>query len=255
MFKRCRTPVPVGTHPGVSVIDIVAEASAEDSDDATAWALVEGVTRSLYVREATLAATLEAVLRAAVDVVGPAHSAGVNLLERGRFEPQAVFGEPPHHLDRWQQEHGEGPCIEASRSQQVIRLDDTTRETRWSGFGERAAALGVCSMLCAPLWIDETRLGSVSVYAGTTAAFSSREQTVVGLVATQAAIALGDALRTQQLRTMAANRDLIGQAKGILMERHKLTADAAFDLLRVASQNSNRKLVEVADGLVATGSL
>ena len=237
----------------MSVVDTARGAPLDPYD--IGWDVMEGVARSLHVKEADLAGTLQAVLRTAVDTVEPAVAAGVNLLVRGRFEPQAVFGEPPHALDRWQREHGIGPCIDASAQQSIIRVDDTAREQRWPGFGPLAAQLGVCSMVCVPLWVDQARLGSVSVYAGLTAAFTTRDETVAGLLATQAAFALGDALRTEQLRTMATNRDLIGQAKGILMERHKITADQAFDLLRVASQESNRKLVDVADGLVATGSL
>lgn len=74
-------------------------------------------------------------------------------------------------------------------------------------------------------------------------------------VATLAALALADALRAEQMRAAVVNRDLIGQAKGILMERHRITADAAFALLAEASQHKNVKLTEVAACLVETGEL
>jgi AmiR/NasT family two-component response regulator len=48
------------------------------------------------------------------------------------------------------------------------------------------------------------------------------------------------------MRAAVVNRDLIGQAKGILMERHRITADTAFALLAEASQHRNVKLTEVA---------
>lgn len=53
-----------------------------------------------------------------------------------------------------------------------------------------------------------------------------------------------------QLRDALASRDVIGQAKGILMERSDLTADEAFDEMRVASQRANRKLRDVAEDIV-----
>jgi AmiR/NasT family two-component response regulator len=46
------------------------------------------------------------------------------------------------------------------------------------------------------------------------------------------------------------SRDLIGQAKGILMAREGITADQAFDMLRRASQRLNVKLRDVAGGIV-----
>ncbi len=226
-----------------------------EPDDVASWSVLSWLSRSLHVKEAGLSATLDAILRTAVEVVEPATAAGVNLFTRGVFEPQAVLGVPPHRLDAWQQEHGVGPCIDASRDQVAVQVDDAAREARWPGFGALAAELEVRSMLCVPLWVDEIRLGSVSLYAGPPDAFGPRDGRIADLLATQAALALGDAQRSEQLRAMAANRDVIGQAKGVLMERHKITADQAFDRLRVASQQSNRKLVQVADSVVTTGAL
>ena len=50
-------------------------------------------------------------------------------------------------------------------------------------------------------------------------------------------------------------RSVIEQAKGILIERYKLTADQAFRLLADASMHTNRKVRDVAEGLVLTGEL
>jgi AmiR/NasT family two-component response regulator len=75
------------------------------------------------------------------------------------------------------------------------------------------------------------------------------------LLATLAAIALAEAQRTGQLHTALGNRDLIGPAKAILMERHRMTADAAFSNLSQASQDVNVKLTAVAQHLVETGEL
>ena len=59
----------------------------------------------------------------------------------------------------------------------------------------------------------------------------------------------------ENLRTAVSSRDVIGQAKGILMERHKLTAHQAFGILARASQDMNRKLFDVAHELSETGAL
>ena len=179
----------------------------------------------------------------------------MNLYESGKFVPQAVAGEPPLALDVVQQQTGLGPCIDASRDQVTIRVDDMTTETRWPEYVELALALKVASMLCVPLYVDDQQLGSVSLYATERAAFSLADEYLARLFASQAALALAEAHRTGQMRQALANRDVIGQAKGILMERHRITADEAFVMLSERSQQVNRKLKDVARRLAETGTL
>jgi GAF domain-containing protein len=219
------------------------------------WSVMEHLGRALRVPEADLQGTLDAIARIAVETVGPAKYAGVNLYNHGKFVPQSVAGEPPLVLDVLQQETGIGPCIDAARDQATIRVDDMTTETRWPEYVERALQLGVASMLCVPLYVDDQQLGSVSLYATDRVAFSLADEYVARLFAAQAAMALAEARRAGQLRQALSNRDVIGQAKGILMERHRITADEAFQLLSEQSQRANRKLADVARVLAETGTL
>lgn len=110
-------------------------------------------------------------------------------------------------------------------------------------------------MLCVPLWIDERGLGALSLYADQAAAFNESHERVTILLATFAALALAEAQRADQMYDALGNRDVIGQAKGILMERHGVTADAAFSVLSPVSQAENIKLAEVARRFVETGDL
>ena len=110
-------------------------------------------------------------------------------------------------------------------------------------------------MVCVPLHVHEQCLGTLSLYSERAAAFNSHDERVTTLFATLAAIALAEAQRTDQLHTALANRDIIGQAKGILMERHRITSDTAFSYLSKASQDVNMKLTAVARHLVETGEL
>jgi len=128
-------------------------------------------------------------------------------------------------------------------------------DTRWPRFARRAVELDVQSMLCLPLWINDRAIGSLSLYAHQPKAFDDASRSVAGLFATLAALALGDAQRTDRLRRAMTNRDIIGQAKGILMERHRITADQAFDTLIAASKHFNRKVVDIAQELAETGHL
>jgi AmiR/NasT family two-component response regulator len=52
-----------------------------------------------------------------------------------------------------------------------------------------------------------------------------------------------------------ASRSVIEQAKGILMERYKITSEQAFTLLTHASQRSNVKLRDISEELTTTGVL
>lgn len=219
------------------------------------WSVLESLARALHSKNAELQTTLDVILSTAVATVGAAHYAGLILVVDGELLPQATTDKPPHELDMLQQALGAGPCIDAARDQAVIRVDDTSSERRWPTFAERAASLGVASMLCVPLWVDGPQLGTLSLYSLQAAAFSDHDLQLTRLYATHAALALADAQRTEKLRTALRNRDVIGQAKGILMERYRLTADGAFQRLSLASQAANLKLITIAEHLVDTGEL
>ena len=161
----------------------------------------------------------------------------------------------PLLLDHLQQKLGDGPCVNAARRQSIVQIDDTRQDGRWPDFAADAASLGVRSMLCVPLWVDERCLGALSLYADQAAAFTDLHGRVTTLLATFAALALAEAQRAEQMHAALINRDVIGQAKGILMERHHITADAAFGYLTRISQAENTKLAAIAAQLVATGEL
>jgi GAF domain-containing protein len=216
---------------------------------------LEILARALHVRDAELQPTLQAIASTAVSMLSPARYAGVAIFSRGELIPCASTGEPPLLLDRLQQELGDGPCISAARHQSVFRIDDTRPDQRWPEFSTEAARLNVRSMLCVPLWVHERCLGALSLYAGLAAAFSDRHERITTLLATYAALALAEAQRADQLHDALGNRDVIGQAKGILMERHGVTAAAAFGVLARVSQAENMKLAEIARQLAETGKL
>lgn len=211
--------------------------------------------RSLHVKDTDLRGTLVAILTAATAAISGADEAGINLLDSGRFEPQATLGPRPPQLDALQQRTRSGPCIDSSRDQISIHVDDFAADRRWSEFAESAVALGIHAMLCVPLWVDERRLGSLSLYARSPAAFDDSAKRLADLYATHGALALLEAQRYEQLQRAIASRDVIGQAKGVLMERHRVTADQAFELLKGASQKLNLKITDVAEILTATGEL
>ena len=110
-------------------------------------------------------------------------------------------------------------------------------------------------MLCLQLFVHEDTLGALDLLAHETSAFTDESEHVGLLLASHAAIAVADAQKLEHAATALVNRDVIGQAKGILMERFKITADQAFDVLAKVSQDANRKLHAVAEDLTRTGTI
>ncbi len=221
-------------------------------------AAVADVGREL-VGESDFGAALERVTALALEHFDGCEHAGITLVEGRRVKTVAESDEVARAVDRVQYETNEGPCLDAIRERGIVRSDDVSADPRWPTFGPRARAeVGVTSMLSLPLHVrNQERIGALNLSAGKRGAFRDGGQArLLGAVfAAHASIGLTAALTADQLKQALASRDVIGQAKGILMERHRLSADEAFAELRRVSVNHNRKLREVAAELVATGLL
>jgi GAF domain-containing protein len=126
-------------------------------------------------------------------------------------------------------------------------------ESRWPQFAPRAAELGVGSMLVLPLNAPRGTLGSLNLYARATSAFDQDSALIADAFATHAGIALAHAQMESNLRTAMTSREEIGRAVGILMERHRVAATQAFDMLVFVSQRTHRKLRDIAAWVDATG--
>ena len=214
----------------------------------------ELLARHFHLHSQDMQQTLDSIVESATDVVEPAHFAGLITVTRGHLIPRATCGEPPYVLDVLQQQIGSGPCLSAAASQQLVCIDDTLDEERWVEFTVRAAELDVRSVICLPLWVSDDVLGTLSLYSRDARVFGPYLR-LTEIFAAHAALALATAQLVGQLRSALVNRDVIGQAKGILMERHRITADAAFQRLSATSQATNRKLFEVCVALAETGVL
>jgi GAF domain-containing protein len=203
----------------------------------------------------TTKALLDRIVMAAVTEIPGAQYAGITLVTGKDFSTHAASGELIERLDRVQYQAGEGPCLDAARHRTTVRCDDLRVDDRWPRFARQAADLGVLSVLCFQLFAGEDSFGALNLYAADPAAFGPDSESTGILLASHAALAMA-ADRTQAgLLTAMDSREMIGQAKGILMERYKITTLEAFGLLVASSQAVNRKLRYVAEHLVATGDL
>jgi transcriptional regulator with GAF, ATPase, and Fis domain len=206
--------------------------------------------------ESHLDAVWDRVVLACVSQIDGAEHAGITLLNGDSVSTPAATSELVRIVDRHQYATGEGPCLTAAVDHEpVVRVADLAVDPRWPRFSAAVAGLEVRSMLAFRLYTDTDSIGGLNVYARSPNAFSEESVHTGTLLATHAAVAVAAASQSEHLRTALASRDTIGQAKGILMERYKITADQAFDLLIAASQQTHRKLKDIASDLAATGEL
>jgi GAF domain-containing protein len=223
-------------------------------EDRESWTAVEHLVRLFRLRSSDEPALVAAVCAEAVRLVDPARHAGVILaIGRRHLEVVAATSPVPQQLDELQQREGAGPCLDAARSQGVVRIEDVATDARWPSFAEQATAAGVRSMLCLPLHVDTSLFGTLSLYADTPRAFKDITESVARVLAVLAAITLSESRGRANLERALESRDLIGQAKGIIMQARRVTADEAFALLVRRSQETNTKLLDVAEAVVHTG--
>jgi transcriptional regulator with GAF, ATPase, and Fis domain len=195
------------------------------------------------------------IVTAAVDEINGAIGASITLLLDGEISSPAHSDEFAAKVGEIQRTTRTGPCVETAREQITIRADDLNTETRWPAFTSRALELGVQSVLSFQLFVEGDSMGALDVYGSEINAFDAEAENTGLLLASHAAIAMAASRDITNLHAGMDTRDIIGQAKGILMERYKIAPHEAFDLLVMASQRTHRKLRDIADELAATGEL
>lgn len=196
-------------------------------------------------------ATGEQVCQVAVDVIAGCRSAGISEDGEGRCgQTLAASDETARLLHDLQHELGEGPCMGAIRQHRVVWVDDLADDDRWPRFAEEAVAHGVRSMVAIQLYTRSDTYGALNLYSHQVGAFDEVTRDVAQIYAAHATTALAAARNNAQMSRALTTRQQIGQATGILAERHKVTTDEAFAMLVRSSTNNNIKLRDLAARLV-----
>ena len=196
------------------------------------------------------------IVHAALDLIPHVAEASVSLvMGRRTVESRAASGELPRKVDALQSATGQGPCIDAAYEERIVRVPDMGHEERWPDFAQAAYSAGARSMLSFQLFVKGDNLGALNLYGDDVNVFDDESEQVGLLVGAHAAVAFSDAQEISQLTQALDTRDLIGQAKGILMERFKISSHQAFQILVRASSESNIKLRDVADHLSRSGEI
>jgi GAF domain-containing protein len=217
--------------------------------------MLSDIAQSLQ-HEPDLQETLQGIVDTAVGAIpGAQHVSVSSVIKRREVHTLVASTDLPKAVDQAQYETNEGPCLDSLYEQRTARIPDMTVEQRWPAFTARAQDLGVGSMLAVQLFVRGADLGALNIFSQQVQAFDEESEHVALLFASHAAVAMASAQEKEQLQSAIEFRDLIGQAKGILMERFKITGEQAFQVLTRVSQQSNRKLREVATELVEQGTL
>lgn len=204
----------------------------------------------------TVAETLGRVVTLAVAAIDGCDEAGLCTGAAGFAPTSAVILD----LETLQDTLGEGPCVDAMRGEDSVYVADLIGDLTWPSFSPAAVSRGMRCALAYRLFAGNQTLGALQFYATLPGAFNTTDRAQGLLFAAHAGMALDVARsyaleqgRAENLQRAMASREVIAQAQGILMERERITADQAFDLLRRASQHLNVKLRDVAQALVDTG--
>jgi GAF domain-containing protein len=178
--------------------------------------------------------------------------AGITLAHKDKkVTSAAATHRYPVVLDAIQNQHAEGPCLAAAWEHHMMRVDDLNLDRRWPRY--RRCALEqtpIRSILSYELFVDGSAMAALNFYADAPRAFGDESLELGGIFATHVALAWSMMRRQDQFRSALASRDTIGQAKGVVMERFNLDAVEAFELLTRLSQQSNRKVIDIAKALI-----
>ncbi len=227
-------------------------------DTSTLTAALRRAAHSLIAADPAreLEQTAERLVRTAVEIVPGADGGGLIRRDDGEVSTAWATDDAVAELEALQGRLRRGPGVAAmdDRSDDgLVHADDLAAAgaaERWPDVAPRAVALGYRSSLAIGLWSGHHRYAALTLYARDAGAFTDEARLVAALFAPQAATLLYGAESAAGLDRALSSRDVIGQAKGVLMERRALGADEAFRQLVRASQDTNMKLSAVARWVV-----
>jgi GAF domain-containing protein len=217
---------------------------------------------SIPVTEQSLEKTLRQILELACAALPGGDEGGITLLETGGPDTAIATSAAALRVDsrQYEAETG-GPCLDAYRRQQILRIDSTASDQRWPEFAQTAAAEGVGSTLSIPLVVGGDGLGALDIYCHHEYGFQPADERLAATLGSAASVALANA-RTywkaaqlaDQLQQALTNQGVVEQATGILMAQHSCTAEHALHLLAAAAQRNRLTIAGVASDLIQRAS-
>ncbi|MCW2608406.1 MAG: hypothetical protein JWO60_3099 [Frankiales bacterium] len=211
----------------------------------------------IVLSEHSIESVMTAISEIAKRLLPGVDDASVTFVRKGKAQTVACTGPLALAMDERQYEGGEGPCLSAAASGQLLHIEDAQSDTRFPAYAEGAKQYGVVSSLSVPVRLPEPVGAAINLYSRQGGVFDPEGVELAQTLAGYAGVALANmhlfeaqSKVAENLRVALQSRAVIEQAKGILMAQRRISADAAFDLLVTLSQDTNRKLRDVASALV-----
>ena len=238
-------PVSIDEHVPAVLLDEASEALEE-----LAGVLADGQT---------LKGALQQLAESASRVIPDAENASVTVIDAEGASTLAATDDKVLAIDADQYAAGDGPCLEASRTQRPVRATVQGGRQKWPEFAAAAEHAGVRAYLSAPISVEDEVIGSLNLYSSEERAFDPFDEALLRLFVTAASTTITGFRRYERSRKLVEHlqralesRAEIDQAKGVLMAAHGVDADEAFRQLVAESQQHNTKLREVARNLLAS---
>lgn len=217
-------------------------------------ALIAGLA-DLEVDDLTVEDVAAVVATVGAESYSGAVDASVTLRVAHRLVTAGATSRAARALDDAQNEVGDGPSVRATGPDQEARWDLAADGP--AVLSARALDAGFVRAWSVGLPGAGSPAGSLNLYSRSELDFCGPRVHAVRAVAEVGGVVLRNAaalmtarLTAEHLQLALEHRDVIGQAKGILMARDCVDAEEAFDLLRRSSQRSGRKLRDVAAEIV-----
>ena len=136
------------------------------------------------------------------------------------------------------------PCLDTMETGTPRHVRSFQDDDRWGRSAALAVEHGVASLYCHPLRTDDGLVGALGVYSRRPDAFDGQDREAVSLSAKHTGTLLGMLQRdhassrlTEQLRQALDARSTVDQALGVIMAQRRCSREAAYGILRTASQN------------------
>ena len=242
------------TNGAVEVATAVAETNATPAALAAMLVALGGSIND----EDDLVVLLQRVVDVAHEAIDGAECTSITIALGGRTYTAVHTDTRTLRVDQGQYDADDGPCLHAARTGETVLVDVDATEQLWPEFATAAEEENIHSFLAAALSAPDQPLGALNLYGSAPAAFDAIDYDILELLTTTVSRAISDFARFKSaievadaLRAALSNRAPIEQAKGIIMGEHGIDAENAFQILRSQSQNTNRRVRDIANELIA----
>jgi GAF domain-containing protein len=211
----------------------------------------------LLLSEETVETSLSLLSSLARETVPGATGAGVSVIDERGHRSSGSTDDRVREADSLQYELDEGPCLAATATRELIRIDDLTTDGRWPSWAAAVAPLGLRAAMSSPLVVGDVSLGAMKVYADEPGAFDAGAEQRLALFSAQAAVLVANVRSfdrakrlSQGMRQAVRDRDAVSTAKGVLMGRDAVDEDTALRLLLARAERDGTTVAEAARSVV-----